>query len=226
MYRMLHIFIKSIGVILFMHASVAVAQDQPQGTDYFSGDRKFYGGIVAGMNVSTVERDNFGGYHLPGLNAGAIVYWHFIPALNISLELLYAQKGAKGVNTSYSPYAGTFYEKYTMRLNYMEVPLILHYMVSPKLQIGGGGSYSALMSSKETYETIYPAYINPDLSPFEKYEIDLIASGSMLLYKGLMLNVRYQYSVTPVRKSFYVPQGLGAGDQRNSLFSFRLAYLF
>ncbi len=130
------------------------------------------------------------------------------------------------MNTAYSPYAGSYYEKYTMRLNYVEVPLILHYFISPRFQIGGGGSYNALMSAKETYETIYPVYIKADEVPFEKYEIDLIASGSMMLYKGLMLNVRYQYSVTPVRKSFYVPQGLGAGDQRNNMFSFRLAYLF
>ena len=224
--QMYKIFVKVIIMVSVSCLSNRTWGQEGKSTAYFSGDRKFYGGIVAGMNVSTVEHDNFGGYHLPGLNAGAIVYWHFIPALNISVELLYAQKGAKGVNTSYSPYAGSFYEKYTMRLNYVEVPLILNYMVSPRLQIGGGGSYSALMSSKETYETIYPAYINSDLSPFEKYEVDLIASGSLLLYKGLMLNVRYQYSVTPVRKSFYVPQGLGAGDQRNSLFSFRLAYLF
>lgn len=213
-------------VCMFYWGSLAAQSAEPDGRYFFDGDKKFSGGIVAGMNVSTVARDNFGGYHLPGLNAGAIVYWRFATPVAMSLELLYSQKGAKGVNTSYSPYAGSYYEKYTMRLNYVEVPLILHYFISPRYQIGGGASYNALMSSKETYETIYPVYIDPDLHPFEKYEIDLIANGSMMLYKGLMLNVRYQYSVTPVRKSFYVPIGLGAGDQHNNMFTFRLAYLF
>lgn len=193
---------------------------------YFDGSKPFYAGLVAGLNVSTVQRDNFSGYHQPGLNAGATVYWHFAAPLAFSIDLLFSQKGAKGVNTANSPYAGTYYEKYTMRLNYLEVPLLLHYIVSPKWQFGAGASYNALISAKETYETIYPVYIDPDRFPFQKYEIDLVASGSMKLYKGLMLQVRYQYSVTPVRKAWDVPQGLGIGNQLNNMFVFRLAYLF
>lgn len=221
-------YLKSAATILCLCCSItaSLAQQEDNVKEYFNGNKKFYAGLVAGMNVSTVERDNFSGYHQPGLNAGAQVYWHFAGPLAMSLEMLFSQKGAKGVNVDESPYAGTYYQKYSMRLNYVEVPLLLHYVASPRWLFGAGASYNALMSAKETYETIFPVYLDPDQFPFKKYEIDLIASGSLMLYQGLMLNVRYQYSVTPVRDAFYVPQGLGIGNQLNHMFVFRLAYVF
>ncbi len=214
------------GLCLLTVLDASAQETGEDGPGYFNGHKPFYAGLVAGLNVSTVTRDNFGGYHQPGFNAGATVYWHFARPLTMSIDLLFSQKGAKGVNTANSPYAGTYYEKYTMRLNYLEVPLLLHYIASPKWQFGAGASYSALVSAKETYETIYPVYLDPDRFPFQKYEIDLVGSGSMMVYKGLMLQVRYQYSVTPVRKAWDVPQGLGIGNQFNNMFVFRLAYLF
>jgi hypothetical protein len=48
--------------------------------------------------------------------------------------------------------------------------------------------------------------------------------GSLKLVKGLHLNLRFQYSLLPVRKTIY-PE-LGRAEQYNNVWTFRLVYLF
>jgi len=195
-------------------------------TPVFSGDKQFFGGLVLGLNVAQVDGDSYSGFHQAGLNAGGIVYWRFSKPVAASVELLYSQKGSHNVRQSTDPYAGAYFSKYSIRLNYAELPLVFHYFLSPKYQIGFGGSYNALISSKESLTLTYPVHIDENLFPFNKYSIDLIGSISMVVWNGFMLNARYQYGITPVRNYQYVPQGIGGGNQFNNMVTFRILYLF
>lgn len=197
-----------------------------QNNQYFDGERKFFGGVTVGLNTSQVDGDGFSGFHKPGLNAGATVFWHFTPSVALQLELRYSQKGSRGVRTDDDPYVGSYFERYTMKLNYAEVPLMLYYVISQKYQIGVGASYNALISSSETYQMANPVYIDPTLYPFESYFVDGMISLNMMLYKGLMANARYQYGLTPVRKFENTPYGLGTGNQNNKMITISLSYLF
>ncbi|HVW99158.1 MAG TPA: hypothetical protein VHA52_01745, partial [Candidatus Babeliaceae bacterium] len=60
--------------------------------------------------------------------------------------------------------------------------------------------------------------------PFKDNELDMVAGFELHLVKGLFMNVRFQYSLTPIRTDI-VPN-YSRAQQYNNLFVFRLMYLF
>lgn len=206
-----------------MYVPLARAQQ----ADFFeSTDRVFYGGIVGGANASGILGDAYSGYHKVGLSGGLTAYVRFSKSFSASLELGYTQKGSRGVRVYESVYVGTAIEKYYADLNYMEVPLVLHYTLYPRIQLGAGASYAQLINSKEDLIIDQPIFINQNLYPYSKTDVCYILSGTYQLYNSFLFNVRYQRSVVPIRNANLIPTGYIAGDQVNSLFSFRFIYLF
>ena len=67
---------------------------------------------------------------------------------------------------------------------------------------------------------------NVDLSkyPFKDNELDAVAGFELHLVKGLFMNVRFQYSLMPIRNN--VLPNYSRANQYNNLFVFRLMYLF
>lgn len=193
----------------------------------FNGERKFTGGLVAGMNACQVDGDYLNGYHKLGLNVGAVAFVNFKGQFAASLELLYSQKGSYSVTTSESPYFGTYFARYSIHINYAEVPVIFHYYYNARYHFGVGASYNVLAGSKEMYnDASYNVELDPKLYPFNRQTIDGILNASVVLYKGLLLNARYQYSLTTIRKLENIPADLGFENEKNNMFSFRLMYLF
>lgn len=215
-----------ISLPLLVTFAICCQDLKAQDKQYFDGERKFFGGVTVGLNASQVDGDGFSGFHKPGLNAGATVFWHFTPSVALQLELRYSQKGSRGVRSDNDPYVGSYFEQYKMQLNYAEVPLILYYVMSQRYQIGVGGSYNALIGGSETYQMANPVYIDPKLYPFESYFVEGIVSLNVVLYQGLMANARYQYGFTPIRKFENTPYGVGTGNQINKMVSISLSYVF
>lgn len=192
--------------------------------------KRFLGGLTLGLNASQVDGDGFSGFHSAGLNAGGLVYWFFTQEMALSMEFLYSQKGSHGVRTSYSPYGGSYFAKYKMRLNYVEVPIVIHYLFQEKYMIGVGASFNALLSAKESMEDAgYYAPIDPNEYPFNNFTFDMIGSIGMGLGKNFIAEARYQYGITALRNwqnvAPFVP-GMGESDQFNNMVAFRLIYLF
>jgi len=205
----------------------ALGQTSPEAYPVFNGERKFSGGLVLGANLTQVDGDYLNGYHQVGLNGGVAGYVHFHPRIAASMELLFSQKGSNSVTTAESPYYGTYYSKYRIRLNYAEVPVVLHYLITPRYHLGIGGSYNALIGSREDYNDAgFAAVFDPGKYPFERHTFDGLLSGSVVLWRGLLFNVRYQYSLVRIRSFSDIPPGWGFEDQKNNMFTFRLLYLF
>lgn len=206
--------------------SFVQAQDYGDDVQLFDGNRPFIGGFLVGLNAAQVDGDNYGGYHRAGLNAGGIVYVNFSPIVGASLELLFSQKGSVGVHNASNGQVGSFFEKYSMKLNYAEAAGMLHYYVSPQLHFNAGASYNALISTQEKFDTYFPYYIDETLYPFKKWSVDGIV-GFSYVWRNFIFDARYQYSITPVRLAFYAPEIARNGrNQRNNIFAFRLGYLF
>ncbi|RYD59101.1 MAG: PorT family protein [Sphingobacteriales bacterium] len=207
---------------------LGIIKANAQRSNFFTENRKsFYGGFVGGANISTVNGDSYGGYHKVGFNAGGIVYVQFAEHFGTSVSLTYAQKGSRGAQLKYSMYVDSFMEKYYLDLNYVEVPVMLHYFQHPKLHVGVGAAYARLLSSSEELLTDQPVYINPDLYVFNKDEFSGLLQVAYQLGKNLFIDGRYQYSLKPVRDwdKIHVRVGYGAPGQYNGVFSFRLMYL-
>jgi len=191
---------------------------------YYEDVRTFYGGVECGANFCQVDGDNFAGYHKTGFNVGGIVYTKLDEHVAASIEVLYVQKGSrsKGYFTM-SP--GQFIVDYGITLNYAQVPIVLNYFDNHKNHFGGGVSYSRLGTSKEYITTSpTPNTIDLNLFPFKKSDYCLLLNGSLHCWKGLYLNMRFEYSLLSIRDK--VPQGYSRGQQFNNVYSIRLMYLF
>ncbi len=184
-------------------------------------NRTFYGGLILGANFTQIDGDNFAGYHRVGINTGGVVYIKLDEHLAGSMEVLLSQKGSRA-NYAQVTAAGQYITKYGADLTYGEIPVMINYFDSRKSHFGGGFSYSQLASSNEYMNANYAI---PKLSdyPFKKRDINLLLSGSLHMYKGLFLNLRFQYSILSIRDN--VP-GITRGAQFNNLWTLRFMYLF
>lgn len=190
---------------------------------YYDDDyRTFYGGLIAGTNFTQVDGDNFAGYHKVGFNVGGVVYSKIDEHMVASMEVLYSQKGAKSKDYfTVSP--GQYITDYGITLNYAEVPIMIYYFEQNKSHFGGGISYSRLGTAKEHIKTVPSTNIDLNDYPFKKSDYNLLLSGSLRCWKGLFLNLRFQYSLISIRNN--TPQSYSRGQQFNNVWTVRLMYL-
>lgn len=196
-------------------------------SNFFSPDKEqvFYGGFTAGGNFSKVNGDNYDGYKKAGFVAGGTVYVRLLPKLLTNIELLYTMKGSRGVALKNSYYTGDFFERYWLDLNYVEIPLMLHYTFTPRWHIGVGAAYAQLINSKEEIYTDQPVTIDPATTEFNSSDINFIIGGGWQIGDGWFLMGRYQHSLSSIRKAQNIPVWQNSFSQFNDLFSLRLMYL-
>src|SRR4051812_5672132 len=89
------VFVKFCIIFATVLSLFACEKARAQSSYYVEEQRKFYGGPVMGANLTQVDGDKFAGYNKAGLNVGGIVYIQFSTHIAASLEILYAQKGAR-----------------------------------------------------------------------------------------------------------------------------------
>jgi hypothetical protein len=191
----------------------------------------FNGGLIAGGNFTQVDGDTYSGYNKAGLNAGGVVYIHFTQYIGISMELLYSQKGSRGITDAQSVNVGEYIEAYHMTLNYAEVPLLFHGITTifgRKGDLEGGISYGRLIKSSEWIGAEPPVVVNPVLNRFNNTDFNYIIGLSVKLYKHWYVNGRFQYSIVDIRPTDRVPFGYSYSDkgQFNNLCVLRLIYYF
>jgi hypothetical protein len=219
---------KFAAFLLVLVFSACTATDTYAQSYYEPLQRTFYGGLVAGTNFSQVDGDNFAGYHKVGANVGGIVYAQFTELIAGSVEILFSQKGARATKTPQLSNTKKFViQEYSIDLNYAEIPVMINYFDKKNFHVGAGVSYSQLISSDEKLVSDQSAINAIDLNkeyPFKKYDIQFLLGGSIHIYKGFFLGVRFQYSMVPVRTEIH--EELGRPEQFNNVYAFRLMYLF
>jgi len=85
------------------------------------------GEALLGFNLTQVEGDEVHGFKKPGLNIGAGVLIPFKKNWDISMEVIFNQKGArqKPQYTDSLSNGHVITGEYKLRLNYVEVPLMV-----------------------------------------------------------------------------------------------------
>lgn len=185
--------------------------------------RTFYGGLLGGASFTQVDGDAYAGYNKVGINAGGIVYARLAEKFAASIEILYAEKGARGHYDFYLNSSDTVVNDYRIKLRYAEVPIQLNFFDRRRSHFGAGFSYAQLITGEEIIGTDR-GDINADAYPFRKADVNFLVTGNLHLVKGLFLNARFQYSLLPVRKTHY--PGIGRSEQFNNVWVLRLMYLF
>jgi len=184
--------------------------------------QRFIGFAAAGINLAQIEGDDIHGFTKPGANAGLGLK---LPVnrkqnLNISVELLYVQKGsykhcsAGYFDTlNYSPVAFLFPDadinrdinfnpnvKCNISLDYVQIPVMFHYEdFYTGFTFGLGFSWSRLVRIKEQYNG-FTSVNNLRTSPYKYNDWTVVAEADIRLYKNLSLGIRWDYSLAPFRE--------------------------
>lgn len=130
--------------------------------------QRFRTSVVLGLNASQILGDDVGGYNKPGLLAGLRSAAMLKDKLDLSVELLYSQRGS--YNKDGSPFC--FDGSLLIALQYVEVPVLLTYKEwyvdgYYKVQAGAGLSYGRLIKAKSEgscYDDVVDLFNANDLS--------------------------------------------------------------
>jgi hypothetical protein len=144
-----------------------------------------------GISACQVHGDNYSGYHKLGGIAG--LYVNALLKKNTSLEfgIIYIQKGARK-NQNPAKYDYTYY---LLRLNYIEIPLLLRWQHN-KFFFTVGASYAYLMNY---YEASSELGDYTGLYPFLRTEYSFNLGIGMMLGSNLGVEVRSNNSFLTIR---------------------------
>lgn len=175
--------------------------------------QRFNGGILVGINTSQIDGDSWAGYNKVGLLTGAFVNTEIAEDWEAQMEIKFAGKGA--APKAKSP------DQRKIRLNYIDVPIIAGYKPINALKIEGGVSFNYLFSAEfydAVWENMFDWYEQPN-----NFEMALTFGVNYTFFQNFDLNVRYNYSLFPVRTN-YSGSSLGEGAWFNNVLSFALYF--
>lgn len=236
----------------------------------------FKGEVFAGGSLSQVDGDECYGFERINAQVGAGVLWSVVEGdwLDLGLEILYNPKGALRSDTlKYN--SGSFYGLYDLKLNYVEVPLMLYFTDKHRYTLGIGLAYGRLVGISEKINNIetgttvgngrlrwrdgydesdrydvtsfktledlesaglYDQTTNPptlmvqNSNTYSKNDFSVCADFRIRIWKGLHLQLRYQYSLAPIRIRLfeeYKPYlEYNVRQQFNNQISLRVTYIF
>lgn len=216
--------------MLLLIAAVGNVQAQHNffSANNYSEPRTFFVGPTIGCNISQVDGDTYSGYHKVGLNLGVVSFARFSDHLGASISFTYSQKGASYKNYTQDQFGVGYLDEYSLKLNYIEIPVLLHYFSNNKLNYGAGLSYARLLNSNEIQNLQNGYYLDQSLYPFRKNDIDVLAEVNYEFYQGWFIGACYQYSITSIRSPNDIPfyaYNVRPARQFNNLFNFKLVYL-
>jgi len=199
------------------------------------------GAFSAGVNLSQVDGDQVYGYNKVGLNIGPSVIIPFgkNKRWSVTLELLFSQLGSrqKNLNTTKDtlikgPYL--YYDGYRLSLNYVQIPVLVHFTDKRFIALGAGFLYGQLVGVTE-YESVddKQGFVRIDSTtlrgPYSRSDIEAIVDIRVRVYRGLWFDGRYSYSMFPIRTRTFQNQyfsSLFDRKQYNNVLTFRLVYIF
>ena len=147
--------------------------------------QRFSGGIHAGFNASQIFGDGVGGYNKAGLMGGAFVYTELSDKWGGQLEIRYSEKGS----ATYPRHP----EPWKIKLQYIELPVLVIYDMSKKFQIQGGVSVGYLFRASRNDGYGYETF-----EQFDKFEAAINLGVKYALFDRLSINIRSTQSILPI----------------------------
>jgi hypothetical protein len=181
----------------------------------FAFSQYFKGGVVAGLSASQVDGDTYFGFNKLGLLGGGWVRWMFTDDVSGQLELRYIMKGAyEADNVNNIVY-------YKLVLHYADVPIIMNYHYRERVLFQLGLSPEFLVFNRE-YDQYGPT---PEDAPaFHMLNLSAIGGIGYVFLERFAANVRYNYSVIPIREHASGQTYLLNRGQYNNVLTFSIYY--
>jgi len=174
----------------------------------------FGGGVLAGLSASQLDGDQWGGYNKAGLSFGIYTNAKLNKYIDAQLELKYIQKGSRSDEKDQSAF-------YVSKLNYIEMPLFLKYHFLGKFNANIGLAVGYLQKATEDKDKIGDEPADP---AFNEFEFSGLAGIEYQFSEKFYFNVRFNYSILPVRdhpgdQTYYLNRG-----QYNNALTFAVYY--
>lgn len=203
------------GVLLF----IAVISVQ---TGY---GQRIMGAAIVGLNATQVDGDEVYGYKNFGLNTGLSAIVPFNNKWSVSIENIYSEKGAH----QRVKYLDSLDGSYDLKLNYLEVPVLLHFTDKDIVTFGAGMSWGRLVKVWEQRNGYEMPATTLESGIYRSNDLNFLLDVRFRVFERLRFNARYAYSIRPIATREIIDSKTGRPnirDQYNGLFSFRLIYVF
>lgn len=184
----------------------------------------FKGEIIGGLNNSQVDGDEAFGFKKFGLQGGVGVVAPIYKNWSLSLETLYSQKGSK----LRPQFKDSLDGSYKLQLNYAEVPFMLQYTDRDIVSAGIGVSWNRLVFAEESRNGYKVDSVSILTKVFDRDDWMAFGDVRIRLYKNMILNARYSYSLDKIATRTVIDSETGKPNERdfyNNLWSFRLIYM-
>jgi len=192
---------------LFLTASFGMlhAQEDNVNTEF---------GIKGGLNMSNLYKDDADDKNvLFGFNAGVYATLPVSDFIAIQPELLFTTRGSK---LEYNNALAQGNVK--LKLNYIELPLLVRVNITKNFNIHAGGYASYLVSAKSTGDGDFEFEDQYNTDDFNKFDAG-IAAGIGVDFNPISVGLRYNYGLTTI-----VKDGDNSSDAKNSNLSLYLSY--
>ncbi|MDP4281405.1 MAG: porin family protein, partial [Bacteroidota bacterium] len=180
----------------------------------------------AGINLSQVDGDMVWGFKHVGFNGGPSVMFPFgkDKKWSATMELLFSQEGSYEKNPEVNS-TGMQKPYYKLNLDYVQIPLMIHYKDKDIIAGGLGLSYGQLVNVKEIQHGIRT---ETNLQgPYTKGDLQGLLDIRLRLYKRLWFDFRYSYSFLKIRTRYFDNTfNQWTRDQYNNVITLRLSYIF
>ncbi len=188
------------------------------------------GEAILGLNFTQVEGDEVHGFKKLGLNIGAGVLIPFKKNWDVSMEVTFNQKGAtqRDQYNETDSLGNVTTGAYKLRLNYVEVPVLIHYTDKEFISIGAGFSWGRLVGVQEWEHGKRVESTTLASSVYNKNDFCYIIDARIRIKGPLKFGVRYQNSMVKIRTREF-ENSIGdtwTRDQFNKVLTLRLIYIF
>ena len=203
----------SFALFIFLFAGVKVAFCQ-----------SFNGGLIVGPTFCQVDGDHYAGFHQLGFTAGAYVNLPLDDHLSTQLELKYSLLGAHSSHKEVTEY---YYNPYSLRLHYAEIPLMLRYDLGyfrvngrplDFIALEAGVSVDIRLRATEDVDADYEV----TTSRWNFFSMTANGGVHFALSDHWGVGARFMYSVVPIR--FTGNPGWFYNQYYNKVIQFTLTY--
>ena len=178
-------------------------------------------GAKGGVNLANIVGDDAGDANMfVGFNAGMFVEIPITEKLTIQPEVLYSAQGSK--SEGQFDIEGDLYDiKATLKMNYINVPVMFKYQLAEKYSIEAGPYVGFLVSAKVKAEVVGFGSATEDIKDsFKSTDFGLGVGMNYEFSDVIFANARYQGGLTQIGDT-------GEGDNvKNSVFQIGLGFRF
>jgi len=205
---------------------------------YFCQAQVFKGEIIGGINITQLDGDYKVGYKKAGAHAGIGVMFpfNFVKGREnkpwaVSMEILFNQRGVRARNYNYNPKDTTKPDSkvkmdYHLKMNYVSLPVMLHYTEKDFITFGLGFAYNRMFSVSEVEFDVPQTY--DSIGKLSSNDFSVLVDVRLRIWQQLKFGFRFEYSMFSLRTRYFPRTDFHlAGDRKqyNNTLSFYLVYM-